>query len=81
MTCIRNLRGERFGRLQVVELGVRPRKGKTMWVCLCDCGQTKSVSANCLQRGVTRSCGCLRREVTSAMRQRCTRRYAQGSTQ
>lgn len=66
MTCVKNLVGQRFGRLQVLELGVRLRKGKTLWVCVCDCGQTKSIGANCLQRGVTRSCGCLRRETASA---------------
>jgi hypothetical protein len=74
MTCVMDLTGQRFGRLQVVELGVRLRKGKTMWVCVCDCGQTKPISANCLRRATTRSCGCLRRETMLA------NRYVPGAT-
>ena len=66
MARVRDVTGKRYGRLQVLHLGVRPRKGKTMWVCVCDCGTTKSISANCLQRGMTRSCGCLRRESATA---------------
>lgn len=62
---IRDKTGMRYGRLLVLYPGERPRKGKIMWVCVCDCGTTKSISANCLQRGVTRSCGCLRRETVS----------------
>jgi hypothetical protein len=54
--------GARYGRLIVLEK-VRREIGRVWWKCRCDCGKILDVSANCLQRGSTRSCGCLQREV------------------
>lgn len=34
-----------------------------MWVCVCDCGTEKEVAGTSLTRGVTRSCGCLHKEL------------------
>jgi hypothetical protein len=59
-----DLTGERFGRLVALELAPR-QKGRIYWVCRCDCGQQKTVSANKLMSGNTRSCGCLRSEVAA----------------
>jgi len=54
--------GLRFGRL-VVEtcLGVAP-SGFRVWGCRCDCGEAVAVRSYELDRGNTKSCGCLRRE-------------------
>jgi hypothetical protein len=46
-----------FGRLIVVGL-----EGSHA-ICRCSCGTTKKIFAGSLQRGSTKSCGCLRREV------------------
>lgn len=54
--------GQVFGRLSVVSRGVGPGK-KTYWQCLCSCGQTKTVDVDALRDGLTRSCGCLLKEV------------------
>jgi hypothetical protein len=35
------------------------------YVCLCDCGQEVIVKTYSLKSGLTRSCGCLRREVAA----------------
>lgn len=54
--------GERFGRLVVIEKdngGHLPVK----WFCVCDCGGSKSVIANALNSGKTKSCGCLYKEA------------------
>lgn len=56
-----NLVGLRFGRLMVTA-----RLANFCWSCICDCGQQKTVTQRCLVHGKTKSCGCLRRETTSA---------------
>lgn len=60
-----DLVGRTFGRLTVTRLLEKTRKG-ARWLCLCQCGATHSVYAGHLHNGSTQSCGCLRREVTSA---------------
>jgi hypothetical protein len=64
--------GEDFGRLTVVEdLGTLPRpfgRRRDRWVrCQCNYGQYTDVRYKNLQQGMTRSCGCFRRERTSAL--------------
>ena len=57
-------KGQRFGRLVVIK-PVRVAKGaKTIpgQLCQCDCGTTHRVSNYYLCSGVTKSCGCLKRE-------------------
>ncbi len=55
---------QRFGRLvaqwPVGRLGV----GQVAWLCLCDCGNFKTISRNKLITGHTKSCGCLVAEVS-----------------
>jgi hypothetical protein len=55
--------GMKFGRLLVVESS--RRNGILAWKCRCDCGGTTVVITKRLKSGYIRSCGCLRREVTS----------------
>lgn len=56
--------GERYGRLVLL----RPTSatpGGRKWAAQCDCGaETEILPANC-RAGLTRSCGCLQREVAS----------------
>lgn len=63
-----DLVGKRFERLTV--LGMSPKRsahGKVQWVCECDCGQKLTVPGNALNRGNTRSCGCLKVEKIAAL--------------
>lgn len=60
---IKDLTGQRFGRLTVIEF-VGIKKGLAHWECLCDCGNTCIVNGVQLRRGNTKSCGCLRHENT-----------------
>ena len=63
----KDISGERFGRLVALHESPNNVRGKhTYWICKCDCGKTKSIDLNHLRRGLTRSCGCLSREVTRA---------------
>jgi len=59
----RNLIGQRFGRLLVLELAPgRTSTGGVIWLCLCDCGKKVTVRAQSLPSGHTVSCGCQLRE-------------------
>lgn len=33
---------------------------ETRWICMCDCGKTKSILSTCLVSGRTTSCGCIK---------------------
>jgi hypothetical protein len=67
----RDLTGQVFGRLTVIERGPNHRKPngdlRVIWRCQCVCGNQSSVQANALQQGLTRSCGCLQRETARAL--------------
>jgi hypothetical protein len=55
------LEGKRFCRLLA---GQRVKRGSTWkYVCQCDCGATKEIAGSSLSYGLTRSCGCLAREM------------------
>ena len=57
----RNLKKEKFGRLQpLYDTGERRGKsGSVVWMCLCDCGNSRKVATKELTFGRARSCGCL----------------------
>ena len=55
----KDLTGKKFGRLTVSEECTGEHK-RTRWNCLCDCGNTTSVTTTSLTSGKTKSCGCLR---------------------
>ena len=54
----RDLTGGIFGRLTAVRY-----VGGSKWECLCQCGVGVTTEGFCLTRGITRSCGCLKREA------------------
>jgi hypothetical protein len=59
-----DLTGKVFGDLEVQRMSDEMRGGHVMWVCLCLCGRTKSVSGTNLKSGKVRSCGCYRNEAS-----------------
>ena len=58
-----DLTGKRFGRWLVLEETSERRKGSVMWLCKCDCGTVRAVSASTLKTGKSVSCGCYNKEV------------------
>jgi hypothetical protein len=64
-----DLTDQPFDRLTVLTFAgyiVYPSGGRiAYWTCQCSCGRIKDVAAAMLTSGHTRSCGCLRAEVTS----------------
>lgn len=83
---VKNLSGQRFGRLTVLphyEIRLVGKKVKTRvpyWLCRCDCGNEKLVNSRNLIAGGTISCGCYKsskrrpRSVTWS-RQRILNKY------
>lgn len=60
----KDITGQRFGRL----VAIRPngKQGNNIkWLCRCDCGNEITTNVSSLTRGKTKSCGCLRKEITS----------------
>lgn len=66
MTRPINIAGRRFGRLVALERIGHTAHGHAAWKCRCDCGTEIVASRGNLRAGTTRSCGCLKREVTGA---------------
>lgn len=58
-----DITGRKFGRLTVTCLD-RMSRSATFWRCKCDCGNEVSVRGSSLKNGETKSCGCLRKELT-----------------
>ena len=68
MAKLIDLTNKTFDRLTVVRRGENTKQGGVRWICLCDCGNIACVSSSNLRRGITKSCGCYSREVTSKIR-------------
>lgn len=58
-----DLRGKKFGRLIAIERSLT-RNGDSYWKCKCSCGKFHEVRTDSLVRGLIKSCGCMRKDVT-----------------
>jgi hypothetical protein len=64
-----DMKGIRYGRL----LAIRPvgvSGSQVVWEFKCDCGNTVQIKGATVRRGGSKSCGCLRRELTAALHYR-----------
>lgn len=64
MEAFKDLVGQKFGRLTVVQ-HAGPEKSHHTWWCSCECGTERRVWGSDLKSGKTRSCGCFNRERTT----------------
>ena len=58
---MKNLIGQKFGKLTVIEKSTKKASnGGLIWICQCECGNTVEVTSNNLRRkkNPTQSCGC-----------------------
>jgi len=62
----KDLRGQKFSRLTVLEDSGKRRKGRVVWLCRCDCGNLAEIPTSYLTSGKTKSCGCLKIEIAKA---------------
>lgn len=76
MPILKDLTGQRFGRLTVIMRAENIGK-KTAWLCQCDCGNTKIVSGSNLHGKQVMSCGCLGEEVRAV---NCESRQTHGQS-
>lgn len=67
-----NILGHRFGRLTVISRAQKGDSNGARWICQCDCGNEKEVSAKWLRVGKYISCGCLIKEV---LREQSSKRF------
>ena len=58
MAKLRDLTGQRFGKLIVIERRGSNKRGRALWLCKCDCGNTTIAESGHLTNGYTKSCGC-----------------------
>lgn len=62
-----NLIGKKFGMLTVIEQSrkvyTQNKSTRTLWRCICDCGNETEVDGQKLKCGHTKSCGCLKSKV------------------
>lgn len=60
---MRNLKGQKFGRLTAIEYAGSNKEKRATWKCLCECGNYKVISSQSLINHRTNSCGCLAYEI------------------
>jgi 5-methylcytosine-specific restriction endonuclease McrA len=59
-----NLVGKKFGRLEVIKFAYTENK-RSHWLCKCKCGNEVVVKRKLLINNHTKSCGCLRKEISA----------------
>jgi hypothetical protein len=64
MPKVNDISGTQVGRLTVRELAPRNewKHGEAYFVCVCECGEERTIRAQKLKRSEVVSCGCYRRE-------------------
>lgn len=62
MSNLKDLTGQKFGRLTVIERAGSTKDNHTTWLCGCECGNKTVVPIHYLRSGNTKSCGCLKNE-------------------
>lgn len=60
-----DLTGKTFGRWFVIKRSKNDKSKRTIWLCKCECGKKVKVNASSLKRGISKSCGCLNKEILS----------------
>lgn len=66
----KDILGQRFGRLTVIEKTEKRIDRNIVWRCRCDCGTEIEVKSSSLRSGHTQSCGCLQKDRTKEASQK-----------
>lgn len=62
------LEGRKFGRLIVISQNGTEKNHEKLWLSQCECGNQITTRTSSLTKGITQSCGCLRRELAREKR-------------
>jgi len=65
-----------FGRLSVVRPVGRDTDGSVLWLCVCVCGEYVVAASTRLLRGVTASCGCAMKDISSLINSKGPNAYS-----
>lgn len=57
-----DLTGQKFNSFTIIIYVGKTKQGQSIWLCECECGVRKEISAHHLKSGNTTSCGCKRSE-------------------
>jgi hypothetical protein len=60
-----DITGQRFGKLTAIKEHHQGIQGRWHWLCKCDCGNKVIILGINLRNGNTKSCGCLKSEITA----------------
>lgn len=64
---VKNLKGQIFKHLKVKERAGSDKRGHALWLCECDCGNTKIIPSHKLLEGQALSCGCMQHKYGHGM--------------
>ena len=63
MSLTIDLTGKKFGRWTVLSRDRNAPAGQARWRCRCKCGAERTVTGQNLRERISKSCGCLKREL------------------
>ena len=63
-----DMTNKRCGMLKVIKKDGSNKTGRTMWLCICDCGNEIVCEGSKLRNGHTTSCGCKRYKTLKEMK-------------
>jgi len=72
---MKDLTGQRFGKLVVDKYIGKNKYGQSIWLCKCDCGNIEKILGNSLKSNRTKSCGCLYMKHGHSTRGKVSRTY------
>lgn len=75
MAQLEDLTGKIFGHWTVIKRAENNKSGSAMWLCRCECGTEKVVSAQMLKNGKSKSCGCHKNDYNRTHGGKGTRLY------
>lgn len=67
LTCFKDITGQKFNRWTVIKVSKRKAGTNYYWWCVCECGTIKEVRGTALIHGGSKSCRCLRIEVSKKL--------------